>query len=43
MNVHMQNAQNTANLHETSESENAHKAENAEYVFCGILFEFFQW
>jgi hypothetical protein len=36
-------SKNTANLHETSKSEDANKAENAEYIFCRNLFEFCQW
>lgn len=34
MDVHKDNVQNTANVHETSKSENANKAEKAEFIFC---------
>lgn len=32
--VHKDNVQNTKNVHETSKSDNANKAENAVFIFC---------
>jgi len=34
MDVHKENVQNIANVHEISKSENTNKAKNAEYIFC---------